>query len=237
MLLNCGVGEDSWESLGLQGDPTSPLKEISPEYSLEGLMLKLKLQYFGHLMWRIDHWKRPWCWEKLKVGGEGDDRGWDGWMASFTQWAWVWACSGSWWWTGKPGMLQSMGSQSVGHDWATELNWTGTAEEGSHHTIRLDVLWLYKSKGFSQLFSSKWISKPYPEFIGILDREKLISKANLWWENHRMPVSSWERELTQKGKDGTFWIMILLDILIGLYRYIQVHSPRHFYIYPDSHHL
>ena len=68
--------------------------------------------------------KRPWCWERLKVGGEGDNRGWDVWMASPSQWTWVWVCSRSWWWTGKPGVLQSMGSQSVGHEWATELNWT-----------------------------------------------------------------------------------------------------------------
>ena len=71
----------------------------------------------------LTHWKRPWCWERLKAGGEGDDRGWDGWMASPTQWTWVWVNSGSWWWTGGPGVLQSMGSQGVGHDWATELNW------------------------------------------------------------------------------------------------------------------
>ena len=102
----------------------SILKEISPEYSLEGLMLKLKLQYFGHLM---THWKRLWCWERLKVGGEGDDRGWDGWMASPTWWTWIWASSGSWWWTGKAGVLQSMGSQRIGHDWVTELNWTAAA--------------------------------------------------------------------------------------------------------------
>jgi len=96
------------------------LKEISPEYSLEGLMLKLKFQSFGHLIWRTN-WKRPWCWERLKVG-EGDDKGWDGWMASPTLWTWVWVSSGSWWWTGKPGVLQSVGSQRVGHDWVTELN-------------------------------------------------------------------------------------------------------------------
>ena len=69
------------------------------------------------------HSKRPWCWERLKVGGEGDDRGWGGWMASPTQWTWVWASSRSWWWTGRPGMLQYKGSQRVRHDWATELNW------------------------------------------------------------------------------------------------------------------
>ena len=66
-------------------------------------------------------WKRPWCWERLKVGGEGDDRGWDGWMASPTQWTWVWVNSGSWWWTGRPGLLQSVGSQRDGHNWVTEL--------------------------------------------------------------------------------------------------------------------
>ena len=70
----------------------------------------------------VTHWKRPWCWERLKVGGEGDNTGWDGWMASLTQWTWIWASSWSWWWTEKPGMLHSMQSQSVGYDWVTELN-------------------------------------------------------------------------------------------------------------------
>jgi len=99
----------------------SILKEISPEYSLEGLMLKLKLQYFGHLMWRTNLFENTLIWERLKAGGEGDNRGWHGWMASPTWWTWVWAGSGSWWWTGKPGLLQSMGSQSQ-----TRLsNWTG----------------------------------------------------------------------------------------------------------------
>ena len=76
-------------------------------------------------MWyeELTHWKRPWCWERLRVG-EGDDRGWDGWMASPTWWTWVWVSSGRWWWAGRPSVLQSMGSQRVGHDWVTELNWT-----------------------------------------------------------------------------------------------------------------
>jgi len=99
----------------------STLKEIIPEYPLEGMMLKLKLQCFGHLMERTDSMERPWCWERLKAEGEADDREWDGWIASLTWWTWVWASSGNWW-TGKPGMLQSMGSQRVRHGWATELN-------------------------------------------------------------------------------------------------------------------
>ena len=82
----------------------SILKEISPEYSLQGLMLKLKFQYFGHLIWRIDSLEKPWCWKRLRTEGEGDNRGWDGWMASLTQWTWVWASSRSWWWTGRPAM-------------------------------------------------------------------------------------------------------------------------------------
>ena len=82
-------------------------------------------------MWcKLFHLKRSWSWESLKAG-EGDDRGWDGWMASLTQWTWVWEGFRCWWWTGKPGVLQSMGSQKVGHDWVTELNWnllgTGTS--------------------------------------------------------------------------------------------------------------
>ena len=70
---------------------------------------------------KTTHLKRPWCWERLRAGEEGDDRWWDGWMALPTQWTWVWVNFGSWWWTGRPGMLWLMGSQRVGHNWATEL--------------------------------------------------------------------------------------------------------------------
>ena len=106
----------------------SILKEISPGCSLEGLILKVKLQYFGHLIWTADSFEKTLKgWERLRAGGEGDDRGWDGWMASQTQWTRVWVNSRSWWWTGKPGVLWFMGSQRVGHDWATELNWTAVA--------------------------------------------------------------------------------------------------------------
>ena len=98
------------------------IKEINPEYSLEGLMLKLKLQYFDHQCEELTCWKRSWCWERVRAGGERDDRGWDGWMASLTQWTWVWESSERWWRTGEPGVLQSTGSQKVGHDLETELN-------------------------------------------------------------------------------------------------------------------
>ena len=103
----------------------SLLKEISPEYSLEGLVLKVKLQNFAKSIGceELTHWKRPWCWERLKAG-EGGDRGWDSWIVSLTQWTWVWASSGSWWWTGKSGVLQSVGSQRLVHYWATEVKWS-----------------------------------------------------------------------------------------------------------------
>ena len=102
----------------------SILKEISPGCSLEGLMLKLKLQYFGHLMRRVDSLEKTLMLGEIGAGGEGDNRGWDGWMASPTRWTWVWVNSRSWWWTGRLGVLRFMGSQRVGHDWVTELNWT-----------------------------------------------------------------------------------------------------------------
>ena len=116
-----GIGQSCKGLVTISVDYTSRrsnqsiLKEINPECSLEGLMLKL--QYFGHLM---THWKRPWCWERFEGRGrDGNDRGWDGWMASLTQWTWVWASSGRWWRTGRPGMLQSMGSQRIEHDRVT----------------------------------------------------------------------------------------------------------------------
>ena len=101
MVLKC----DCWRRLlrvpwTARRSNQSVLKEINPEYSLEGLMLKLKLHTLATWFKGLTHWKRPWCWEKLKAGGEGDNRGWDGWMASATRWTWVWASSRSWW-TGR----------------------------------------------------------------------------------------------------------------------------------------
>ena len=102
----------------------SILKEINPSLHWKDGCWSWSFSTLATWCEELTHWKRPWCWERLKAGGEGDDRGWDGWMASWTQWTWVWVSSGSWWWTGKPGMVQSMGSQRVRYEWATELNWT-----------------------------------------------------------------------------------------------------------------
>ena len=119
----------------------SILKEISSKYSLEGLMLKLNLQYFGQLM---THWKRPWFWERLKAGGEGNDRGWDGWMASPTQWRWVWVDSWSWWWTGKSACCSPWGREEMTQlsDWI-ELNWSDhqQAQSPNHNQGESIKIW------------------------------------------------------------------------------------------------
>ena len=126
----------------------SILKEISPEYSLEGLMLKLKLQYSFIWCKELTHWKRPWCWERLRAGGEGDDRGWGAWMVLLTRWTWVWVDSRNWWWTGRPGMLQYMGLQSLTwlSDW-TELSGT------SHLSEHLLYIWYVEMR---KLLSPSW---------------------------------------------------------------------------------
>ena len=98
------------------------LKEISPNIHWKDWCRSWSSNTLATWCKELTHLKRPWCWERLKVGGEGDDRGWDGWMASPTRWTWVWVNSWSQWWTGRPGVLWLMGSQRVGHDWATELN-------------------------------------------------------------------------------------------------------------------
>ena len=132
-----------------RGSNQSILKEISPGISLEGMMLKLKLQYFGHLMRRVDSLEKTLNWEDW---GQEDDRGWDGWMASLTRWTWVWVNSGSWWWTGRPGVLWFMESQSVGHDWATDLIWSDIYLF-IHPSICMHVISQFSSV---QLFVTLW---------------------------------------------------------------------------------
>ena len=125
--------------------------KISPEYSLEGLILKLKLQYFGHVMQRTDSFERPWCWERLKAGGVGDNRRWDGWMASPTQWTWIWVNSGSLWWTGRPGCCSPWGQRAS--DRTERLNWTD--ERSCYLFVCLFVL-SFIVKHFDYCLWGKW---------------------------------------------------------------------------------
>ena len=126
----------------------SILKEISPEYSLEGLMLKLKLHYFGHLIQRTNSLEKTLMLGRIECRRMGN-RGWDGWMASPTQWTWVWANFGRQWKTGTPGVLQSTGSQSIRHDWATEQQAPGSESEGCEC---LPLLW--HSQGYRDYTST-----------------------------------------------------------------------------------
>ena len=182
MLLNCGVGEDSWESLGLQGVLTSPFwrrsalgflwrqwcQSCSLATSCEGLT----------------HWKWPWCLGGTGAEGEGDDRGWDGWMSSWTRWAWVWVNSGSWWWTGRPGVLRFMGSQRVGHDWATELNWTelnGLVIFPTFFNLSLNmVIRTSWSEPVSSWSCFCWLCRASP-FLVAKNIINLISVLTIWW--------------------------------------------------------
>ena len=127
-IFNYGIREDSQESLGLQGNQTSQSERTYQSWLFIGrTAAEAEAPILGPPDCKDSTlWKRPWCWESLRAGGEVDERGWGGWMASLTWWPWVWVSSRSWWWTGRPGVLQSMGSQRVGHDWVTELNWFGT---------------------------------------------------------------------------------------------------------------
>ena len=126
MLLNCGIGEDlrvplyckEIQPIHPKGDQSWVFTGRTDAWSWNSNTLATSCK-------ELTHWKRHWCFKGLGAGGEGDSRGWDGWMASPTRWTWIWVNSGSWWWTGRPGVLQFTGFQRVGHDWVTELNWRG----------------------------------------------------------------------------------------------------------------
>ena len=154
MLLNYGVGEDSSESLGLQGDPTSPSWRRSvPGVHWKDWCWSWHSNTLATWCEELTHWKRPWCWERLKARGEGDSIGWDGWMASLTQWTWV---SRNWGWTGRPGVLQSMGLKRVRHDWATELNWI-VLSDLMHVLYYMQCLKQLKSSILCHQFATTWL--------------------------------------------------------------------------------
>ena len=148
MLLNCGVGEDSWESLDCKKiQLLHPKGNQSWNIHWKDWCWSWNSNTLATWCKELTHWKWPWYRKRLKVGREGDDRGWDGWMASPTQWTWVWVNSQIWWWTGRPGVLQFMGSQKVRHDWVTELNWTEqVAFTGGNQIYQFHESWKEKIK-------------------------------------------------------------------------------------------
>ena len=146
-------------------------------------MMKVKVRYFGHVMWRTDYLERPWCWERLKAGGEGNNRGWDGWMVSPTQWTWVWVNSGSWWWTGRPGVLRFMGVAKSGTQ-LTQLNWTVFISHKAEYnsTLRLEFEWC--SEGVDKEWQLAWGDKDGFEKRWVYQREGKSFQAKAegtWW--------------------------------------------------------
>ena len=172
MLLSCGVGENSWESLGLKGDPNSQSSRKSVlNVHWKDWCWSWDSNTLATWCEELTHWKRPWCWERLKAEGEGDNRGWDGWMALPTRWTWVSASSRGWWWTGK-----SMGLQRVGHDWATELEletplcWTGFMAHALPYTSLIRFIGLILGGGIpgsKHFFPSTFISLPSRKVVPI----------------------------------------------------------------------
>ena len=129
MLLNCGVEEDSRGSLGLQGDQTSPsYRKSTLNIHWKDRCWSLNSRILATWGEELTNWKRPWYWEGLKTGGEGDDRGREGWMESLTRWTWFWASSTRWWKIGKPGMLHA--AQGVAKIWTRLSDWAVRCSKG-----------------------------------------------------------------------------------------------------------
>jgi len=175
MPSNCGAGEDSWESLGLQRDQTSYSKRKSAlNIHWKDWCWSWSSNTLAKWCEELIHWKRPWCWERLKAGGEGDGRGWDGWMASPAQWTWVWANSGKCWRTGKPGVLQSMGSQRVGHDWGPEQHIGEWGRERERMPLLFNMLprFVIAFLPRSKYLLISWLQSPS---IVVLEPKKIMS--------------------------------------------------------------
>ena len=181
-LLNCGVGADSWESLGLQGDPSSPFwRRSALGFLWKEWCWSWNSSVLATSCEELTHWKRPWCWEGLGAGGEGDDRQWDGWMASPTRWTWIWVNSGSWWWAERPGVLQFMGSQSPTRlsDWS-DLIWSNEEMTMTLYELRLKSMFI-KSKHENS--SGKSHPRDTPQNAGsvvFMNVKSIKSKESLW---------------------------------------------------------
>ena len=163
---NCGVGEDSWESLALQGDPTSPSWRKSVlNIHWKDWCWSWNSNTLATWYEELTHLKRPWCWERFKAGGEGDTRGWDGWMASPTQWTRIWVNSRSWWWTRKHDMLQFMGLQSQTQlsNWA-ELNWYFPIYEIDSHDVSMNISISKNGNSLDTCFHIAHCFFRYPEY-------------------------------------------------------------------------
>ena len=175
----------------------------------------------------LTHWKTPWCWEGLGAGGEGNDRGWDGWMASPTRWTWVWIKSRSWWWTGRPGVPRFVGSQRVGHDWATELNWTEQKGSEIQFCWPLTLCNLYLLKKLSAIlriiyyFNIFQMNEPWTKELSDMPRSSAIK-----WQvglncltphrkSHLLICNKWRkgRGETKFGDAPWLWVSVIIQTI------------------------
>ena len=174
----------------------SILKETNPGISLEGMMLKWSSSTLATSCEELTHWKRLWCWEGLGAGGEGDDRGWDAWMASLAQWMWVWVNSGSWWWTGRPGVLRFMGLQRVAKSQTEQLNWTELS------------LWKIVVRGSQKVWEELTTGRGFPgdsgrkETMQMKKRQPLTPREPIRKESRAAQhcLWSWARQTSQADK-------------------------------------
>ena len=194
MLLNYGVGEDCWESLGLQGDPTSP-SYMRPVLGVhwKDWCWSWNSNTLATSHEELTHWKRPWCWERLGAGGEGDDWGWDGWMASPTWWIWVWVNSGNLWWTGRPGVLRFMGLQRVG---TTERqNWTDGENSKKIKEQANRRVWGTPDKGISSAEAPRWHQWKQSNLEKMTTCSAVVYLASslrpVWVEEHKWRDRMW----------------------------------------------
>ena len=172
-------------------------------------MLKMKLQYFGHPMQRTDSLEKTLMLERLKAGGEGDDRGWDGWMASSTRWTWVWVSSGSWWWTGKSGVLQSVGSQRVEKDWGTELNWCTY--------IHVSLVWAFK-RSYCVVLLSYLFLKKNSEYLFLWVVYCTLFKRFIYFWLHWVSVAA--HGLSLVAASGSCSLVAVLRLLIAVVSFV-----------------
>ena len=186
----------------------------------------------------MTHWKRLWCWEGLGAGGEGDDRGWDGWMASPTWWTWVWVNSGSWWWTGRPGVLQLMGSQRVGHDWATELKvkirWGRNKENTTKENSRLERFGEKIVLKVMEGFSSSPTPKNMAEILTlIIHYQASESEIDRWLANWSILPCRYSQDLISRQLHVINYKYISINISIH-YRFLKRRQPSIAWILPGA---
>ena len=209
MLLNCDVGKDSWESLGLQGDPTSQSWRKSVlNIHWKDWCWSWNANTLATWCEELTPWKRPWCWERLKAGGEGDNRGWDGWMALPTQWAWVWASSGSWIWTGKPGVLQSVGLQRARNNWVTKLTDYNLLTKAINLIIPFFPLWSSASARKTHFFK---VFKELTYLKCCMLKSSLSFRNSLSFLIHSHKSITDNTKLLQSLKDLTIWFSSFLS--------------------------